>query len=68
VIPLGIGAGLALGLLLAILAEATDRRVRFPIDLEFAASGPFLGNIETVQTRKRGISPSWLEPTRSKPI
>ena len=68
VIPLGIGAGLALGLLLAILAEATDRRVRFPIDLEFAASGPFLGNIETVPTRKRGISPSWLGPTRSKPI
>jgi succinoglycan biosynthesis transport protein ExoP len=47
-IPVGIGAGLALGLLLALLAEATDRRVRFPIDLEYAASAPFLGGLEGV--------------------
>jgi polysaccharide biosynthesis transport protein len=43
VMPVGIGAGLALGLVLALLAEAADRRVRFPIDLEHAASAPFLG-------------------------
>ena len=41
VMPVGIGAGLALGLILALLAEAADRRVRFPIDLEHAASAPF---------------------------
>ena len=45
VMPVGIAAGLALGLILALLAEAADRRVRFPIDLEYAASAPFLGTI-----------------------
>ena len=43
VMPVGIAAGLALGLILALLAEAADRRVRFPIDLEHAAPAPFLG-------------------------
>ncbi len=46
VIPVGIGAGLVLGLILALLAEAMDRRVRFPIDLEYSASAPFLGSLE----------------------
>ena len=45
VMPVGIAAGLALGLILALLAEAADRRVRFPIDLEYAAPAPFLGSI-----------------------
>jgi succinoglycan biosynthesis transport protein ExoP len=67
VIPVGIGAGLALGLLLAMLAEATDRRVRFPIDLEYAASGPFLGSLDAVRMRKRA-APSWIGPTRSRTI
>ena len=67
VIPVGLVAGLAVGLLLAILAEATDRRVRFPIDLEHAASAPFLGSLEAVPTRKRA-SPSWVGPTQSRPI
>ena len=49
VIPVGVGAGLVLGLLLALLAEATDRRVRFPVDLEYAASGPFLGSLDAVR-------------------
>ena len=52
VIPVGIGAGLVLGLLLALLAEATDRRVRSPIDLEYSASGPFLGSLEAVRRAK----------------
>jgi uncharacterized protein involved in exopolysaccharide biosynthesis len=43
VMPVGIAAGLALGLILALLAEAGDRRVRFPVDLEHAAPAPFLG-------------------------
>jgi polysaccharide biosynthesis transport protein len=43
VMPIGIGAGFVLGLMLALLAEAADRRVRFPADLEHAAPAPFLG-------------------------
>ena len=39
----GAGLGLVLGLLLAMLAEALDRRVRQVADLEFAASVPVLG-------------------------
>jgi polysaccharide biosynthesis transport protein len=55
VIPVGIAAGLVLGLLLALLAEATDRRVRFPIDLEYAASGPFLGSLEAVRRARARV-------------
>ena len=51
VIPVGVAAGLALGLLLALIAEATDRRVRVLADLEFAASRPVLGVIQP-QTRR----------------
>ena len=40
-----VGAGLTLGLILALLAEMTDRRVRFPEDLEFVTSAPVLGVI-----------------------
>lgn len=47
VIPVAIGAGLALGLVLALLAEMLDRRVRVPFDLELAASRPFLGVIQS---------------------
>ena len=45
-LPVGIGTGLALGLILALLAEAADRSVRFPVDLEYSASVPFLGALE----------------------
>lgn len=50
VIPVGVAAGLALGLLLALLAEATDRRIRFPADLEFAAPAPFLGALDATRS------------------
>ncbi len=43
VIPVAVGAGLVLGLILALLAEMTDRRVRSPSDLTFATSAPMLG-------------------------
>ena len=43
VVPVAIGGGLALGIILALLSEMTDRRVRFPSDLKFAASAPLLG-------------------------
>jgi uncharacterized protein involved in exopolysaccharide biosynthesis len=55
VIPVGIGAGLALGLLLALLAEATDRRVRFPVDLEYAAAAPFLGSLDVVRRARARV-------------
>ena len=45
VIPVAIGAGLALGLILALISEMTDRRVRAPNDLRIATSAPFLGAI-----------------------
>ncbi|HEY5205754.1 MAG TPA: hypothetical protein VIJ63_14290 [Roseiarcus sp.] len=53
VMPVGIAAGLALGLILALLAEAADRRVRFPVDLEYSAHAPFLGSIDNAG-RMRG--------------
>ena len=46
VIPVAIGAGLALGLILALLAEMLDRRVRSTADLAFASSAPMLGVIQ----------------------
>lgn len=53
VIPVGIAAGLALGMLLALIAEATDRRIRFPADLEFAVPRPMLGVVKAGNGRRR---------------
>ena len=53
VVPVGAAAGLALGLVLALLAEAADRRVRFPVDLEYAASAPFLGSLDAIRRSRR---------------
>jgi uncharacterized protein involved in exopolysaccharide biosynthesis len=59
VMPVGIAAGLALGLVLALLAEAADRRVRFPIDLEHAAPAPFLGVLgSTGRASRRSLRPA----------
>jgi succinoglycan biosynthesis transport protein ExoP len=58
VMPVGIAAGLALGLILALLAEAADRRVRFPIDLEHAAPAPFLGALGSAGRAKSRIGAS----------
>ena len=58
VMPVGIAAGLALGLILALLAEAADRRVRFPTDLEHAAPAPFLGSIGNAGRAKARIGAS----------
>ncbi len=58
VMPVGIVAGLALGLILALLAEAADRRVRFPIDLEHAAPAPFLGTLGSAGRSKRRLGGS----------
>ena len=56
VMPVGIAAGLALGLILALLAEAADRRVRFPVDLELAAAAPFLGAIGNAGRARRELA------------
>jgi polysaccharide biosynthesis transport protein len=58
VMPVGIAAGLALGLILALLAEASDRRVRFPIDLDYSASAPFLGAIDSARRSRPRIGAS----------
>ena len=57
VIPAAIGGGLVLGIVLALLAEATDRRIRFPADFRFATSAPHLGVIEASK-RTRGLGAS----------
>ena len=51
-LPVAISAGLALGLILALLKEAADRRVRFPVDLEYSAAGPFLGVLERARASR----------------
>ena len=53
VIPAAIGGGLVLGMLLALIAEATDRRIRFPEDFRIATSAPMLGVIEASKQRRR---------------
>ena len=53
VILVGIGAGLSLGLILALLAEMLDRRVRFTADLQYASSAPVLGIIQPGKRFKR---------------
>jgi polysaccharide biosynthesis transport protein len=58
VLPVGIAAGFALGLILALLAEAADRRVRFPVDLEHSASAPFLGALDGARGSRARISTS----------
>ncbi len=58
VMPVGIASGLALGLILALLAEAADRRVRFPVDLEYAAPAPFSGSIGNAGRAKARIGSS----------
>jgi polysaccharide biosynthesis transport protein len=63
VVPVAIGAGLVLGLILALLAEMTDRRVRSPDDLKFAASAPMLGTLKIGKysrvSKPRGTAGRW---------
>jgi uncharacterized protein involved in exopolysaccharide biosynthesis len=58
VMPVGIAAGLGLGLILALLAEAADRRVRFPVDLEYSAPAPFLGTLDYAGRSKPRLAAS----------
>ncbi len=64
VVPLAIGAGLALGVIFALLGEALDRRIRGLSDLEYAAGEPvMLGSILSSAGRK-GLLNSALIPLR----
>ena len=49
-----VAAGLMLGLGLAFVTEAQDRRVRHPIDIEIGNSAPLLG---IIQASKPSTSP-----------
>lgn len=60
VFALAIGAGMSLGVILALLAEAFDRRIRVPSDLDFAAGAPLLGTLlSTLPPGRRLPRPSW---------
>jgi uncharacterized protein involved in exopolysaccharide biosynthesis len=48
----GVGAGLALGIVFALLGEAFDRRIRESSDLEFAANAPVLGTLAWAASRR----------------
>ncbi|MBV8282788.1 MAG: hypothetical protein JO347_12120 [Candidatus Eremiobacteraeota bacterium] len=61
VIPVGIGGRLVLGLILALIAEMMDRRVRSPSDLEFVVSAPMLGIIwpsKRISRRRNRLLPA----------
>ena len=51
VLPVSIIGGLALGLILGLLAEALDRRIRFSEDLTFATSVKVLGSVPVRRSR-----------------
>jgi uncharacterized protein involved in exopolysaccharide biosynthesis len=53
VIPVAISASLALGLLLALLSEMADRRVRIADDLNLVSSAPVLGVIQMQRRLRR---------------
>ena len=55
VIPGAIAGGLALGMILALIAEATDRRIRCPGDFGTATSVPMLGVIEASTRGRRRL-------------
>jgi polysaccharide biosynthesis transport protein len=60
VFVLAIGAGGALGVILALLAEAFDRRIRVVSDLDFAAGAPLLGTLLSIAPPRRKLSQSPL--------
>ena len=57
VVPLAAFLGLALGVILALLAEALDRRIRAKEDLEFVTQAPFLGETGGVIARQPMVWP-----------
>lgn len=57
VVPLAAFLGLALGVILALLAEALDRRIRAKEDLDFVTQAPFLGETGGVIARQPFVWP-----------
>lgn len=55
VIPVGMGGGLALGLILALIAEMTDRRIRSPNDLQLAVPVRMLGILAVSKYPRRRL-------------
>lgn len=51
VAALTLGAGLALGIIFALIAEALDRRIRGVSDLQFATDLPLLGTISRTKVK-----------------
>jgi succinoglycan biosynthesis transport protein ExoP len=52
ILPAAVGGGLVLGMILALIAEAMDRRIRSPGDFGGATSAPMLGVIEATRGRR----------------
>lgn len=55
VIPLAILAGLGLGVVLALIHEAMDRRIRSLHDLDYATLAPTLGQLRPSARRQRSL-------------
>jgi uncharacterized protein involved in exopolysaccharide biosynthesis len=68
VIPAAMAAGLGLGMILSLIAEALDRRIRAPRDLDFAVPAPNLGTMLAApvgrQARRRQKKAVLLEVSR----
>jgi uncharacterized protein involved in exopolysaccharide biosynthesis len=52
ILALAIGAGLGLGSLFAILAEAINRHLRSAVDMEFVTNAPLLGVMPDIRPKK----------------
>ena len=67
VIPAAIAAGLGLGVIIALIAEALNRKIRVARDLEFAAQAPMLGVLlSSKAARPRGRA--WALPAPTRPL
>ncbi|KAF0117611.1 MAG: chain length determinant protein [Rhodospirillaceae bacterium] len=53
ILPLAAGFGLALGVVLALLIEIFDRRIRTPADLEYATGLHSIGRLMAGKTRRK---------------
>lgn len=62
VIPAALAAGLGLGTILALIAEAMNRKIRVARDLEFAASVPALGVLlSSTAAPARRLRSTWFK-------
>jgi polysaccharide biosynthesis transport protein len=52
VLPLAIGAGVAIGVLLALIAESLNRKLRTEGDLAYVANAPLLGMMPSIRPKQ----------------